>query len=250
MTNMRWAYRILFGLSLSAPVFLHAPAASADTVDPGQRAKDLYKESLTKYREGNFQKAVELLQEAYKIKAEPVLLYNLGRAYEGLGENEKAIKAYQDYLAQETQVVDRKALETRIATLKKQIAERERLQNEKKEAEERERNAKKPTVVPWIVAGVGAAGVASGVVFALIAKNHNSHADDPATDQITATDEKDQAKSFGTVANISFAVGGGLLATGLVWGFIASRNSGTNETKTATVEPILGLGSAGLRGTF
>src|SRR4051794_14721586 len=49
------------------------------------RALDLFEQSAKAYREGRFQDAVDRLLEARSLKSEPVLLYNLGRAYEALG---------------------------------------------------------------------------------------------------------------------------------------------------------------------
>src|SRR5262245_50652019 len=97
------------------------PKSGAAAKDAKAEALDLFNQSAELYRQGKFDEAARLLERAYEIHPEPVLLYNLGRAYEGLGDNQKAIDAYTRYLKDEPNAKDRGALERRIETLKQQI---------------------------------------------------------------------------------------------------------------------------------
>src|SRR5262245_65949903 len=68
-------------------------ASAKGAKDEKAEALELFNQSADLYRQGKFDEAARLLERAYEMHPEPVLLYNLGRAYEGLGENEKAIDA-------------------------------------------------------------------------------------------------------------------------------------------------------------
>jgi len=69
----------------------------------------------------------ELLRKAHDVYPEPILRYNLARALEGLGDGQGASEAYEQYLREAENVPDRGAIQSRIATLRRQIAEREAL---------------------------------------------------------------------------------------------------------------------------
>src|SRR5688572_14968776 len=62
------------------------------------QAAELFKKSVDAYRRGAFKEAIDLLNEAYALDAQPVLLYNLARAHEGLGDLDLAISTYEKYL--------------------------------------------------------------------------------------------------------------------------------------------------------
>src|SRR5436190_6871538 len=83
---------------LMPSVALADPASKATTE---AQALDLFEKGSDAYQKGRFAEAVELLQKAYALKREPVLLYNLGRAYEGLGDAKNAARAYSEYLGSE-----------------------------------------------------------------------------------------------------------------------------------------------------
>lgn len=218
---------------------LVAPAAYADTKPNPAKAAELFRSSAEAYRQGNFKGTVDLLKEAYALDPQPVMLYNLGRAYEGLGDINAAMDAYKRYLAADPKAPDRPSIEQRIATLQRTKDERQALEKQRDEerlkaeesarlaaeeqrrADEEHKRAEEKkvhhrSVVPYIVAGVGAAGLVTGGVFGLLANSkHDSASSDPV--QKTAIDQQDQAKSFATVSTVSFIAGGIILATGITW---------------------------------
>ncbi len=224
----------------SAPALAAGPTPAATSGDADKQALELFEKSKVSYQAGRFQEAVTLLKEAYAKKPVPVLLYNLGRAYEGLGDQDAALQAYTDYLAADPKAPDRGAIETRIATLKQQIDERERLKQEREAAEAKAAQApveRRAPVVPWIVAGVGGAGVVTGVVFGVLAvSKHNSATNDPV--QASAAQEQSDAKTFATVANVAWVAGGVVAVTGIVWGILASRHPSTPSEKPASVSLV------------
>ena len=212
------AFALAFAMSLSPA------AAMAATPEEEARAAELFAESADHYRDGRFEDAVRLLQRAYAAD-EPVLLYNLARAYEGNGDLREAIDAYRKYLERTEEVKDRGAIERRIATLDAQLAEREELAADaeaaRRRAEEAEAQREQPSAspYPWIVAGAGGATLVVSAVLGGLAKSRQGKAEDEP-EQIAAAEALDEAETFATATNVTLAVGGALLVGGLAWGTV------------------------------
>lgn len=211
----RWAWVVVLGVSVG----MASPALAQQ--DPAERAGELFRESADHYKAGRFEKAIALLTEAYTLTSEPVLLYNLARAYEGHGELDKAITAYRRYLDQASDVKDRGAIERRVATLEKQLAEKKALEKEAEDAKRRaaaaEREQPSPSPVPWAIAGIGASGIVVGAVLGALANGRESDAT-AAPGQVDADALAKEGETFATAANVSFAVGGALVLGGVAWG--------------------------------
>jgi tetratricopeptide (TPR) repeat protein len=134
-------------------------ASSLAQAQPDKRAQalQLADESERAYKAGQFEKSAELLRKAHATYPEPLLLYNLGRALEGMGDTKGAVEAYDQYLKDAKHIDDRPAIERRVATLKAQLdrahddeakaqvekerQERERVEKERLEKERQEHEA-------------------------------------------------------------------------------------------------------------
>ena len=192
-------------------------ALAADPAEGSQsRALDLFEQSAVAYREGRFDDAIALLREARALKPEPVLLYNLGRAYEAAGRRREAAEAYTQYLADEPQGRDRGSLEGRIATLRREEVEREALLRASKEPERAPAEPAPIGPLPFVVAGVGLATIGAGVGLGVYAQ---SRADAAATEpvQTTAVDVHDGARGLATAANVVLVAGAALAIVGATW---------------------------------
>lgn len=214
----RLRFAALVGCLLTLPLVSASGTARADDVQTARdaRALELFEKSEAAYEAGRFADAIALLRQSYDIKKEPVLLYNMGRAYEGLGDLGAAASSYESFLWAVPNTPDRGALERRIATLRRQLAEREALE---KEAKRRDAQARSASAVPWIVAGVGVAGIVTGTVFGVMSGQRNDDAKLEPT-YVEAERLQSQAESYATVANIGFIAGGVVLAIGVVWGVL------------------------------
>lgn len=70
--------------------------------------------------------------------------------------------------------------------------------------------------LPWVVTGVGVAGLGAGVVLALVSRGrHDAAVREPV--QTIAQDKQDEASSLATGATIAFVAGGVVTAAGLTW---------------------------------
>lgn len=206
-------------------VVLSATPVAAEEGE-ASRAARLFEEGATSYRAGRFDAAIRLFKEAHRLSNEPVLLFNLAKAYEGKGALAEAVSAYRRYLSDEKNLSDRGAIEARIETLVAHLearavlerrAEEERLRAERAE---RERGASSgPSPAPWIVAGVGVAGIAVGSAFAATALGKEEDVESEPI-QRRAEALRGEAEDFALGANIAFAVGGALGVGGVTWGII------------------------------
>jgi tetratricopeptide (TPR) repeat protein len=230
---------IVGALTLTSTTRAQAQAKAPTTQTPQARAAELFNKGAEAYRRGDFKQAVALLLEARTLDPQPVLLYNLGRAYEDSGEVDAAIATFQKYIEEDPKATDRGAIEQRIERLKRQRderaalekqrdAERMRADAEKADRERQEREAQKArprSVGPYIVAGVGVAGLGTGVVFGLLSKSKHDSASKASTSQEDAIDQQDTAKSFATISTVSFIAGGVLVAAGATWWILDRRAS-------------------------
>jgi tetratricopeptide (TPR) repeat protein len=203
------------------PVILAAANADADEASK-KAAYELNKQSAERYREGKFSEAAELLRKAYAIDPDPTLLYNLGRACEGMGDDACAVDAYERYLTA-ANPPDRGAIEKKIATMKERMQKPKPVVVVPPLPPPAERS---PSVLPWITTGAGVATFGAGVTFALIARaKHNEAVDDP--EQASAARTQSSAESTMRTANLLLVVGGVVATTGIVW-LVLDRPSRTS----------------------
>lgn len=238
--------RVLFVIALL--VGMWGRPARADDRD---QALALFEQSDKAYKAGNFEEAAKLLREAYSLYPEPLLLYNLGRAQEGMGDSRGAVQSYEQYLQDAQEIKDRGAIERRIETLKAQIAKQEEdarrraAEEERRRREEEERRLHPPPPIdnrtplekygPWITMGAGGATVVTGVFFGIRASS--THDDAVASPiQRDAAELQHSAERSATIANVLFVVGGAAIAGGVAWK-VWQWQSGHTTTAQVIVRP-------------
>ena len=225
---MKRTLAALLVLSLAAP-------AAAQTTSDHDLALALFKHSDEAYKRGDFRGAVNDLEKAYSLEPVPVLLYNLGRAYEGLGETKKAIDAYERYLKAQPEAEDRGAIQQRLVTLHREAAREE----------ERANNPPPPPPVvvvrsrplgagPIVVTSIGAAGLVAGGVLGALALSTSSNENSPQTSQLDAQSAHDRGAAFATGANVAFIAGGVIAIAGIVW-LIVDRVTSSSSSASASV---------------
>ena len=236
-----------------------ASASPAFADDNRAKALALFEQGKKAYQEGRFEDAVKLLEEARAIHAEPVLLYNLARAREGMGQFDSAIVAYEQYLREAGNIPDRGALEAKVANLKRDLEEKQRLAAERDAAMRLPDPPKKPppeppppdtgrtpSPWPWVVAGVGAAGLAigGGIGALALAKNDDAEA---ATVQSEAFTLRSEAEDYALGSTIALIAGGAVLAGGAIWGIVDLTSGGSDRPAAAL---WIGPGRIGFSAAF
>jgi len=123
---------VIFGILL---VLLSATSAHAQhgrERDEERRALTLFEESAAAYHEGRFADAAALLEQAYALHPESVLLYNLARARDAAGDMDRAREAYRQFVDSAPTAEQAGLARGRIDVLTTQIAERDaRLETER-----------------------------------------------------------------------------------------------------------------------
>ena len=181
--------------------------------------------------------AADLLRQAYDLYPEPLLLYNLARALEGLGDMQGAISEYERYLASNATIDDRGAIERRVATLKAQVAAAKQADTgppppTSPPIDVSPAPSRPPRRLPWVLAAGGLGVVGGGVVFGLLAnKKHEAAVDEPV--QAEAARLQSKAKTYATVSNVMLIGGGALLVGGVVWAVLDMRRAHREQPTTA-----------------
>jgi tetratricopeptide (TPR) repeat protein len=254
-------------------VGFHASPASAQPTTSAEQ----FEKGKAAYRLGEFDEAIAFFREGYRLKADPVFLYNIALAHRGKQDFEKAIFFYQSYLREAPEAANRASVEAKIADLQRALDEKKRaaeappktpLDPGKPTAEEpaavtpkvpvpvvavpveRKRN---PTLIitGGTVAGVGLAASVVGAVLLAKASSTQREVDDAAERHLPWTEEladKDaSARRNAKIGLVAVIAGGTLVVGGGVVLFLGLRTSGGTE-----VLPTASSDGAGVvfRGSF
>jgi tetratricopeptide (TPR) repeat protein len=241
--------RVLVLLSVVATCSAAARAARAEeSTGEAASAVELFEESERSYREGRFDRAVALLERAYSIDADPILLYNMARAYERMGDAEGALGAYRRYLERAPDAADREAVERRVAELEAAQAPDRPVVEEPPppaapapdEAPARpERLGVRTFLGPLIVSGAGLLTIGAGLVLGgLSTSAHEDAVDDP--DFLSAWDSQQTAERLALSANVVLAIGAAMIVGAAVWAIVTwllHRRAGGGASATPGVRP-------------
>lgn len=231
----------------------HAARAEAPDRET-MSAVELFEESERLYDEGQYDRAAELLERAYSIDTDPILLYNLARSYEHMDDS-RAIETYRRYLEQSPDAPDRETIERRIVELESAQAEPDQSEPRSDETthqqEGRSGNDDRPRqrraralIPPLVVSGVGLLSVSTGLILgALSWSAHNDALADPIF--MSAHESQESAENLALSANVLFGVGGALLVAGVIWGIVnwirLRRSTSRSETRSLTLAPRVEL---------
>lgn len=105
----------------AAPPKLELEGPEAEAKD---RARVLFGQGVTAYREGRYYDAVEIFLATQRIYPDTQLSFNVARAYENLGNVSAALRYYRDYLRQADRPSDGADVKERVRRLERQLAER------------------------------------------------------------------------------------------------------------------------------
>src|SRR5205814_1320420 len=112
---------IVFALFVAIVPSTRAHAGGAD--DATRIAMEHYRKGTRAYDLGRFTEAAAEYEKAYEAKETPALLYNLGQAYRGAGELQKALNCYRAYLRNAPDAPNREEVGRFVETLRHTLAE-------------------------------------------------------------------------------------------------------------------------------
>lgn len=100
----------------------HAVAQPAPPANAEEQAKAKFVAGKQSYRLGEYDEAIALWKEAYRLKDNPAFLFNIGQAYREKGDLPKALQFFENYLKEApANASNRSDVEQRVAELKKLI---------------------------------------------------------------------------------------------------------------------------------
>lgn len=232
---------------LSATLLMSAHgAALAESFD------EVVREAETAYGAGKFEEAATLLDKAYAIRHDPTLLFNKGRALQDV-HPDRAIAAYEAYLAAEPGAADAPKVRLIVERLRARVEQEAALQRKLQEAEAARKRTtappptppptrRSPSAVPWVVAGVGAATLGASIPLWLVGSS--AHDDAVAARSVTESDSHQRtANGFATATTVTLVVGSVVTAVGLAWAVIDLVRSPGSRASGSTSPLLLGQGT-------
>jgi tetratricopeptide (TPR) repeat protein len=230
MSVLKWLTALLI---ISAPVF----------ADTAADVRMHFKKGQTHYALGEFEAAIQEFQEAYRLRQEPAILFNLAQSYRQIHQWQHAYFHYRQYLNQKPDAANRAEVENLIEQMKNKMDEEERLAKAEpqkapapeaappaavgkepvpKAAAATEPATKSTPATRYVgYAALGLGVVAEGAAFALHSSAQSSADQFNGKYQsgtLTAADSKlsDEAQSKGKQATIAAVSGVVLLVAGAV----------------------------------
>jgi tetratricopeptide (TPR) repeat protein len=235
--------------------------AYADKEDERTKAAmEKFEEGRTLFRLNDFDGAIKVWTEAYKIKNAPNFLYNIAQAYREKKDFEKAISFYRSYLRDLPDAPNREVVEKRMAEMQEQ------LDAQKKLAEQPPSGPVGPTDQPpvthdespppraggkglktaGIVTGaVGVALVVTGIIFGVSSQSDKSDVQDaidrgdPWTQALA--DQESSGKSKAMIANVTLGVGIAAVVGGGVLYYLGLRADKAVEVRPEASAKGFGL---------
>jgi tetratricopeptide (TPR) repeat protein len=125
-TLRRALHRLVLLFALCA-VFSTLAATSTTTAEAqpaNAKARTLFEKGSQAYREARYEQAIDLFRQAYELDPHPELVYNVGQAYEKLGDVSNALRSFREYLRQAPSASDKTSVEDRIKNLERRLSER------------------------------------------------------------------------------------------------------------------------------
>jgi tetratricopeptide (TPR) repeat protein len=252
------------GIVLGVVLALTPSRGAAD--ESSRVAMEHFRKGTRAYDLGHFTEAAAEYEKAYEAKENPALLYNLGQAYRGAGEHQKALNAYRAYLRNASDAPNREEVMRFIEALRHNI-EVEKATKEKPPVGTLPAPPSPPITTPVVatppppppppqpdqhelalgrklrlagivVGGVGVATLAAGAAFAGL----TAHIDDQLNHPSGTTPTYDKSleakgRTYQSLETALFVVGGAAVATG-----VASFLLGTHKVKrnTFALTPVVG----------
>jgi tetratricopeptide (TPR) repeat protein len=108
-------------VTLILPLLITSPAFADDTA---AQAKARFQAGAQAYREARYKDAIDLFLQANRLDPHAELVYNVGQAYEKLGDVPNALRSYREYLRLAPSAGDRATVETSIRNLEARLREK------------------------------------------------------------------------------------------------------------------------------
>lgn len=88
------------------------------------RAQLLFEKGVTAYREGRFYDAVDIFIETNRLYPDPKLSYNVGKSFEGMGNQADALRYYREYLRRLPDAPDARDVDGHVHQLEQALSQK------------------------------------------------------------------------------------------------------------------------------
>ena len=232
MTCAEFLVKPCFTLLCTALLALAPAQVVAQRQDHHARAIRLFEESETAFAERRYEAATTLLREAYALEPEPVLLYNLARAFEELGDDVHALEAIDAYLASSIDPSSRTEALERRERIAARIALRPR-----PPVDEPPPTVHPPAdeTGPIAVTLAGAAFTLVAVALSIACELMDARAHDPSTSVFAALDAVRDRDALAIARDVLGTAGAATMLTGGIWLVLLPRASSVETSAMLSI---------------
>lgn len=89
-----------------------------------ERARLLFEKGVSAYREGRYYDAVDIFLETNRLYPDPKLSFNVGKAFEGMGNQAGALRYYREYLRRLPDASDAREVEGHVHQLEQTLSQK------------------------------------------------------------------------------------------------------------------------------
>lgn len=205
-----------------------ASSGHAQEEDSSERvARAQFQLGETLYSEGQFEEAATAFQEAYDASGRRELLYNLYLAWRDARRDARAADALERYLhAMEGEELDNRVLlERRLSALRE--APDADVEQVPIDLGHGMRQPRSPSIVPWVVVGVGAAALVVGGITGVLALSKESDLLErcPERDCPELQSEADGGRRLARTTDALLIGGAIVTGAGIVWAVLDRRRA-------------------------
>jgi tetratricopeptide (TPR) repeat protein len=113
-------------MRVAVVAFALLSVAGAARADDTQQAREHYERGTAFYDLGQYREAAHEYEEAFKVRNDPALLFNIGQAYRFGADYASALRAYRSYLRRLPDARNRTEVLGHIGTLQRLVDEQRR----------------------------------------------------------------------------------------------------------------------------
>jgi tetratricopeptide (TPR) repeat protein len=235
----------LAALALLVTLVAAPSVASAQTPNVNA-ARDHFRKGTAAFKEGRHAEAAQEFEAAYRIVGDPVLLFNIGQAYEKAGQISRAIVNYEAYVQRAKTADDLAEVQAKVAQLKAQQAA---ASNRATVAATRtDTSTSAPgnglRIAGGVIGGAGVAALVAGIVLGTQAQSKASSLKEasqaPGTSFSSVVGLQSQGQTYANAAYALYGVGSALAVTGVVLFIVDARQRRrTSEAQAPGLRPVV-----------